>query len=114
MINMVIVFSSPDVRNHLIENRVVYTYRRGGVRKRVGKDWANSGRGTKKIMDVMIEPVDEVLKETVLEQLSPYVENSGFNSTEKWVDVIKSLNNKLPSVGTLYKVYHYDDWLSSI
>ena len=50
---MVISFSVGEARKQLLEKGEVYTFR-FKRRKRVGKDWSNLKRGTKKIAYVFI------------------------------------------------------------
>lgn len=112
---MVISFSSESARNHLLENGWVYTFRKGSIRKGIGKDWANSGRGTKKIADVDIELVRGIYLESHPDPrarfrkfLNPFVKHSGFSSTDEWIDEIYSLNRwRYPEGGWLYKVSLY-------
>ena len=84
---MVISFSSPPARNHLLEKGMVYTFRKN-KRKRLGNDWANEGRGKPKMCDVHIEEIGEMSPS----QLVPYFQDSGFPSWSKWYDEIQRLN----------------------
>ncbi|MBA7626016.1 hypothetical protein ES703_33450 [subsurface metagenome] len=98
---MVISFSVKEARDQLLNEGVVCTFR-WNKRKQTGKDWANSGRLTKKICDVHIEEIKRI--ETVTD-LNPYVSKSGFKTKKEWLDVIMSM--KLPKhglAGWLYKV----------
>lgn len=101
---MVISFSVPRVREYLMTNGFVYTYRKR-ERKRLGKTWMNSGRGKKKIADVIIKEVRRVNNEYLIEQIREYSAHSGFDSVEQWKRVILNLNkNQLGGHGWLYKV----------
>ena len=88
---MVMSFSVPIVLEHLIDNGVVYTYRKN-ERKRTGKNWINANRGKPKIADVTISLERKIDVEHIEEQLKPYVEHSGFSTAESWYRVICNLN----------------------
>jgi len=81
---MVISFSLENVRNHLLENGIVYTLRSKPHKE--GKDWANSGRCTKKIAEVVITefPFDDPLY---------YSKQSGFETLKQWMDAYCKLNH---------------------
>lgn len=81
---MVISFTLENVRNHLLEKGVVYTLR--SKDRKTGKDWANSGRGTKKIADV-------VITELPMQYLGPFVEHSGFERPALWARAYCDLNH---------------------
>jgi len=96
---MVISFSVKEARDQLMNKGLVFTFR-WTRRKRIGKDWANKKRGTKKITDVYIK---EIMKVNSLLDLVPYVSLSGFDSLEEWKKVIRSMN-KNEIFGWLYGV----------
>lgn len=99
---IVISFSVPEARNQLLNEGVVYTYR-WTPRKRVGKDWANSKRGTKKITDVFIEDYGE--RACSVFDLGSFADKSGFKNVNEWIKKILEIAN--PSgymYGHLYKV----------
>ena len=102
---MVISFKDERVRNHLLDNGMVYTYRKGYKRrKQLGNDWANSGRLTKKIADVTVNAIDPVMDVELHDALQSYVDKSGFKSTGDWINSIYKLNKKIPLCGWIYRV----------
>lgn len=96
---MVIMFKNERVREFLRRKRVVYTLR--PKRRKEGKDWANSGWGTKKFAEVEITFIKKITKENVSE-LEKYVDYSGFKSVEEWLEEARKLNGDFPYY--LYKV----------
>ena len=111
---MVITFSDEKVRNYLLKHGYVFTYRKGrNLRKQLGNDWANSGRLTKKIMDVVVEPIDQIMDIPAHEQLAPYVGDSGFKDITEWLEAIRGLNHGLPIYGILYKVSSRKKWINN-
>jgi hypothetical protein len=100
---MVIQFSDLKARKHLLEKGYVYTFRTK-QRKRVGKDWASSGRGKPKVADVDIKLV-KVLEGVLWRPLKDYVEDSGFKAVAEWVTAIVNVNPSIScSRGFLYRV----------
>ncbi len=99
--NLVISFSVKQVREFLLKTGMVYTWRKN-KRKKTGKDWANSGRGTKKIADVFITEIG--FRKPLY--LRPFVDRSSFSDIDIWQNAIVSLNEKvsITSNGWLYKV----------
>jgi hypothetical protein len=105
---MVISFSVGEARKQLLEKGEVYTFR-FKRRKRIGKDWANSGRGTKKITDVFIEEIGEY---NPTAELKPYVQKSGFKNLWDWQDAIielSEINHAAIREGWLYRVMVVDE-----
>lgn len=100
---MVITFSVPEARNQLLNEGEVYTFR-WNRRKHIGKDWANSGRGTKKIANVYIEEMFEAEPRLAL---SPYVEKSGFKNLWDWQCIITNMMKDAYGTGWLYRVTLY-------
>ncbi len=123
---MVISFSDPLARRQLLEKGRVVTFRKT-LRKQFLKgskswddaasgldlwikDWANTGRGTKKIADVKIRLIGMVKIHKLREVLSRYVSLSGFETVEEWIEAIRRLNygtlyhGRLPRIGWLYEV----------
>ena len=93
---MVISFFLENVREHLLKNGVVYTLRSKPHKE--GRDWANSGRGTKKIADVIITEIP-------MEYLGPYLEHSGFERTGQWGNAYCKINHDpLMKRARLFKV----------
>jgi len=82
---MVISFSFENVRDHLLQNGIVYTLR--DHPHKTGKDWANSGRRTKKIADVLITEIP------FAHWSRQHVEHSGFTSKLEWGIAYCKLNN---------------------
>lgn len=115
---MVIIFSHSKVREFLLRNGIVYTYRkmhpktRYGVRPQIGDDWATDQRCGKKIMDVHITPVEKVYGSNLNQVLIKYVRESGFyrftehiqDPVEDWIEAIMDLNPKHDVEGWIYKV----------
>ena len=115
---MVMSFAHPKVRKFLLENGFVYTFRfinwdtMDGKRKQIGKDWANSGRGTKKIADIMVTPIVFMDALNMGKVLTEYVRYSGFyigygrvdEAVREWARAINSLRPKEPTQGWIYKV----------
>lgn len=81
---MVISFQLENVRKYLLENGVVYTFRSKPHKQ--GRDWANSGRGTKKIADVDII-------EYPLGYPPDYYKQSGFETPVEWINNYCKLNH---------------------
>lgn len=98
---MVMQFSDVKVRQYLMDKGFVYTFR---IRKRkqVGKNWASEGRCKPKFADIYITLVKPV--NVLLDDLKPYVEESGFSSLGEWVDAITKVNTVFSSKGYLYLV----------
>lgn len=92
---MVISFTLENVRNQLLEHGVVYTLR--DHRHKEGKDWANSGRTTKKIADVKITEIP-------FHSLCRYMKHSGFNSVADWLIAYNNLTHDDLKKAHLYKV----------
>jgi len=100
---MVIQFSDPKARKHLLEKAYVYTFRMK-QRKRGGRDWASSGRGKPKVADVDIKLV-KVLEGVLWRPLKDYVKDSGFKAVAEWVTAIVNVNSNVScSRGFLYRV----------
>ena len=98
--NMVMMFSVDNVREFLLKNGIVFTFRLH--KHKTGKDWINKGRGQRKICDVQISLEKEVNEPA---DLVPYVEYSGFEHLWDWVSEIKKLNPKMNKFhGYLYRV----------
>ena len=101
---MVISFSVPEARNQLLNDGEVFTYR-WKKRKNVGNNWANSGRGTKKIGDVWI---CEYFQAEPNLSLAPYQHKSGFKSLEDWQQRIQDMKPRnQDDPGWLYHVILY-------
>jgi hypothetical protein len=84
---MVISFQLENVRNHLLEHGMVYTM--PSKPHKEGKDWANSGRTTKKIADVKITEIYPSKDE----YLGDYLKDSGFKTINEWIEAYLKLNN---------------------
>ena len=108
---MVISFQVPCVREYLLENGLVYTFRwrrRSFFKKGKGdveSTWANTGRGTKRIANVDIHEIgefdsDEPTKKHV------YLENSGFSEWFDWYNKIEDMRPPFGfTKGWLYEVH---------
>ena len=115
---MVMIFSNEKVREYLLENGLVYTYRKNhrktpdGIRPQIGRDWATDKRGGKKIADIYITPIEPVDCKTMKNVLRKYARDSGFyigsdfhhESVSRWVRAINSLNPFAPRDGWIYQV----------
>ena len=91
---MVIYFKSEKALRYLLKNGLVYTLREQR-RKKTGKDWVATYKGSGKIANVYIKeiafvnmvkdgPYDDVSVIT-WDELDAYVQHSGFDSLEEWV-----------------------------
>ena len=103
---MVISFSSEKARNHLLDKGYVYTFRLNN-RTMLGKDWANTGRGTKKFTDVT---VIEIGSKSV-DELWPWAKESGFVSMKGWVNEMTVLNWRLGGTKITYETH---GWLYKV
>lgn len=92
---MVISFQLENVRNHLLKHGVVYTLR--PKPHKVGLDWANSGRTTKKIADVNITEIK-------FKSLYQYLKHSGFDCVADWLVAYNNLCHDALKNAHLYKV----------
>ncbi len=113
---MVMIFSNKKVRDYLLSNGLVYTYRKNhrktpdGIRPQVGKDWATDKRTGKKIADIYITPMEAIDSQNMKQVLDRYAKDSGFFKATHWLAVndwanaIRSLNPFAPRAGWIYKV----------
>lgn len=99
--NMVIQFSHPKPRAHLLTHGRVYTARANPVK--TGKNWASSGRGKPKIADVNITFV-EIIDAGNLGKLKKYVKDSGFKYPAHWITAIMNLTKSKTVDSFLYLV----------
>ena len=103
---MVIQFSHPKPREHLLKHGHVYTFRTKR-RKREGRDWASSGRGSPKIADVDVKLV-EFIPGGLWGRLKRYYKDSGFGSVAEWITAIMNVKRAsalpVPLHGFLYRV----------
>jgi len=97
---MVIMFQNEKSRNQLLAYGHVYTFR--GKPRKTGSDWANTGRGTKKICDVLIASVRNVRSP---QDLKPYVKHSGFKNITEWIEAIRQMY-KLPGTTPITAITH--------
>jgi len=88
---MVMIFSSPKALKHLLDKGEVYTFRTHKRKSKKKRDWVTDRRLGKKICDVEIEFVTKINGAIAL---TPYTEQSGFDSTTDWFCEIKRLNRK--------------------
>jgi len=115
---MVMIFNHPRVRGYLLENGLVYTFRKhhkktpDGIRPQIGKDWATDKRCGKKIADVKITPVVPIDCLNMGQVLTKYARESGFyvghgrvdDAVNEWTRAINSLNPDEPTQGWIYRV----------
>lgn len=87
---MVMIFSCKKVRNQLLQNELVYTFRTN--RHKLGKDWATAKRTGKKLCDIHVLNEWPVSKP---EDLANFRHASGFNSIGEWMAEIQRLNPKM-------------------
>lgn len=93
---MVISFQLENVRNQLLKQGVVYTFRSKPHKE--GKDWAQVRRGTPKIADVMITHED-------FSNAIFHINESGFKTFTEWCDAyVKLTKDKHLNKAQLYKV----------
>lgn len=97
------IFAYEKPRNQLLQHGIVYTFRVNG--HKTGNDWVNDGRGKPKLADVKVEFVLRVIQ--LREDLLSYVKQSGFDSVEEWVDLIKKKYPNIESADISYKGYLY-------
>ena len=97
---MVMIFAVDKARRQLLEKGRVFTFR-DHIHK-VGFDWATDKRGGKKICNISITLAANPIP--TVEQLAPYTQYNGFETTEEWVDIIKGLHGNTRSAGYLYRV----------
>lgn len=100
---MVIIFSNSKAREQLLTKGMVYTFRRGKRRKKIGSDWATTRRGGPKIADVIVTPIMHVKPNRLDGALRTLVGSSGFDSVKEWLEEIYRINEKLPE-GWIYRV----------
>lgn len=102
---MVISFSSDTAFKQLKEEGVVVSFRsEENVRKKLGEDWCNRGRGEKKKFDVYIKLLEQGVEPT-RNVLEDYLALSGFPYVVNWQDKIMEMNGReLPDEGNLYLV----------
>lgn len=86
---MPISFSVEQVRNYLLENGYVYTFREYDRSR--GITWMNAGRNMPKICDVFVGFVRTINN---LEELEPYIIYSSFRSVDEWVHQIHKFGIK--------------------
>ena len=102
---MVIWFNSERALKHLLENKRVYSIRK--QRKQFGVTTLNHN---KKLMGtVRVSPVLEMNVTTIenlIQQLDQYVNESGFEDSNQWINEIKKLNRNwhIPSYLILIRV----------
>ena len=115
---MVMIFSNKKVRDYLLSNGLVYTYRKNhrktpdGIRPQVGKDWATDMRTGKKIADIFITVMEPIDSQNMRQVLNKYARESGFylglgrvdDAVSEWARAINSLNPKEPTAGWIYRV----------
>lgn len=105
------IFSHPKVRRQLDKGEV-FTFRTKRRKVEYGEDWATNKRGGHKIGSIYVSYFDEWTTDDGSTSLAEgarniknFVERSGFDSLEEWLEVIKELNGgKLPTKGYLYHV----------
>lgn len=113
---MVMIFANKKVRDYLLSQGTVYTYRKthrktlDGIRPQIGKDWATDRRGGTKIADIFITPMEPIDSQNMSRVLRKYARDSGFYEriTQKaindWAQAIQHLNPFAPRAGWIYKV----------
>jgi hypothetical protein len=95
---MVIIFQSRKALNHLLQRGVVFTFRLH--RRKAGMEWVTDRRGGHKIADVIVEEEGVFTRHN----LGLYVEFSGFNTLQEWIEEVWRLNKRIPERGWLYRV----------
>lgn len=115
---MVMIFVHEKVREYLMKQGLVYTFRKyhkktlNGIRPQIGKDWATDKRCGKKIADIYITPMELVDALNMGQVLSKYARESGFyfghgrvdDAVSEWARAINSFNPRDPTAGWIYKV----------
>jgi len=103
------VFASKEARTQLLTKGIVFTVRKKS--KREGKDWANAHYRGKKIADINIKLVkviqiksDLIKTQTLIGELEPYWDRSGFANVWAWVAQIIDFCDGIPNTLYLYEV----------
>ena len=99
-----IIFSNETGREQLVDHGVVVTFRKS--ERTTGKTWWRETRTGPKQGDVVVEQVNVVDPRNPFD-LDRYVEVSGFETTEDWMDAISDLHGGLPDLGFMYRVKNY-------
>ena len=96
---MVMIFSLKKVREYLLTNGRVYTFRL--KEHKTGPDWITDRRGGKKIADVLVHYAKRVYPLDLL----PWVNQSGFENLGEWIATIFEVN-KIEMQPTPYGYLH--------
>ena len=96
-----IIFADETARGQLLDEGEVVTYRTSP--RTTGDTWARWSRTGPKEADVTVEEIDA--DGLLGEMLEPFVDLSGFDSLQDWMDAIEELNGERPIAGGwLYRV----------
>lgn len=124
---MVIYFKSEKALDYLLNHGFVYTLRYS-ARKKLGPDWIQANRNSRKIADVNISYVGRVILDpavkldplnlytvvmidpwkddriyNIVGTLEDYVAHSGFDSVDEWIEEFRNLSGN-KKTAWLYKV----------
>lgn len=96
-----ILFANRTARSQLLHEGEVVSFR--AQDRTTGETWWRKSRTGEKMGDVVVEKITGEIKpaEEVLEE---YYEDSGFQSTDNWVQAIEEENGGAPLKGYLYRV----------
>jgi hypothetical protein len=101
---MVMLFMNEKVRNFLLSQGYVYTFRL--KKHKLGKDWATEKRTGKKLCNITIQEERPILDGDELQQ---FVHGSGFVDVQEWMQAIRERNPKLRDIqGWVYLVSKLD------
>lgn len=97
---MVIIFQNEKALQQLLNKGTAYTFRTH--EHLICNDYVTNKRGGKKIAEVKVTKVIPI--KTIDENtLKPYVQESGFPTTEEWISAIKHFNPNIKE-GYIWKV----------
>lgn len=97
---MVMIFENEKARNQLLQKGEVFTWRKKKRQRNFAEDWATHKRGGTKIATIRVCYFGEVLPG----ELGEFVDRSGFESLQEWIDVILKMNKGIGGFGHLYHV----------
>jgi len=103
---MVMIFSCNKALDQLIKKGLVVSFRKvtPGPDRKHGPEWITDQRCGKKVMDVLVFSLDVPVPLTE-DALYPFVEYSGFDSAEEWIEEIKRINGNGIKKGTYGELY---------
>lgn len=90
---MVMIFSSEKALKQLLTKGMVVSFRKimPGPERKHGADWITDRRCGSKVCDVVVFGLDVPVPLCEM-ALEPFVEFSGFQDTDEWIEEIKTMN----------------------